>query len=261
MSDERMQPLLDAWFRDRDEPAREASYDIARVMADVPRTRQQGRWWPLPVLPRKSKAKAPTTNDMTVYQPSPIPATNGHAPTVIGRTQTMFSPVKAITAGALVFALGGAFLIAQPIAQPEVGAPGAEMTELPGFTVTVRQECVYADCTWTASDPRLTGTLAHEWLGGVEVEAAAAEGLGAGLNSAEVTFEGPEGSWTGHVYVLWGEPNVSFLVLSGAGANEGWRYVASNVDSTEAHGDLDWTGTLYEGELPPYGPLTTPTGD
>jgi hypothetical protein len=176
-------------------------------------------------------------------------------PNVTRRTMTMLSPVKAIVAGALV-ALGGLLLMAQPMAQPEVGAPGAERADLSGASVNVTQECVGHDpCIWTASDPRLTGTLAHEWLGGVDVEAAPAEGLGAGFDYAEVTFEGTEGSWTGHLYALWPEPSQGFLVLSGAGANEGWQYVASYIDP-EPDGDLEWTGTLYEGALPPYGPLT-----
>jgi hypothetical protein len=37
----------------------------------------------------------------------------------------MFSPVKAITAGALIFAIGGAFLIAQPFGQQGGSVPGA----------------------------------------------------------------------------------------------------------------------------------------
>ena len=61
-----------------------------------------------------------------MYQPSPIPAANGHTPTVIGRTQIMFSPAKAITVGALVFAIGGALVIAQPLGQQGSTVPGAE---------------------------------------------------------------------------------------------------------------------------------------
>ena len=58
-----------------------------QVMSQVEETSQVGRWLPFPVLHRKAKAKTPTTNHTTEYQPSPIPATNGHTPTVIGRTQ------------------------------------------------------------------------------------------------------------------------------------------------------------------------------
>src|SRR5688572_7328945 len=58
----------------------------------------------------------------------PVPATNGHTPTVRGRTQLMFSPAKAITAGALV--IGGALLIAQPFQQESV-VPSAATDPVP----------------------------------------------------------------------------------------------------------------------------------
>jgi hypothetical protein len=80
-----------------------------------------------------------TAIDTTQDQPSPIPATNGHVPNVIGRTQTMFSPVKAIIAGALVFALGGMFLIAQPFSQ-QGSVPSAEQTVEPVAPVMVTSE-------------------------------------------------------------------------------------------------------------------------
>jgi hypothetical protein len=41
----------------------------------------------------------------------------------------MFSPAKAITAAALVFGIGGAFLIAQPFGQQAEVAPGAESAD------------------------------------------------------------------------------------------------------------------------------------
>jgi len=42
----------------------------------------------------------------------------------------MFSPAKTITAGALVFAIGGVLLIAQPFDQKGEGVPAAETTDL-----------------------------------------------------------------------------------------------------------------------------------
>ncbi len=224
----------------------------------VPQTRQQVAGGPFPLFDRK--AHELTATGMTDYQPSPIPATNGHAPTVIGRTQTMFSPVKAITVGALVFAIGGTFLIAQPFGQQGDSVPGAQSAFLPGVEVTVTQTCDFPVCTWTASDPRLTGasTIHYGYGGGITPAV--------GDDAFEwwpSTHEGPEGSWTGHVYIMWGEepePTQNFLVLSGAGAYEGWQFVASSIDP-ESDGDFDWTGVLYEGELPPYGPLAAPTAD
>ncbi len=141
MNDERMQSLLDTWYRDRETPRPQVQTSVASVMANVPQTRQRGRWWPLPAFHRKTQTA--TATGTTEYQPSPIPVTNGHAPTVIGRTQTMFSPVKAITVGTLVFAIGGAFLIAQPFGQQEGSVPGAQSTFLPGVEVTVTQTSIF----------------------------------------------------------------------------------------------------------------------
>ncbi len=93
----------------------------------------------------------------------------------------MFSPVKAITAGALAFALSGAFLIAQPFDQ-QASVPGAEAEEVAPTWVTgdIRffSECTGPDyefvgdvrhnrnrvCgpqAWTASDPRLAGDVSR----------------------------------------------------------------------------------------------------
>ena len=97
----------------------------------------------------------------------------------------MFSPVKAITAGALVFAIGGVFLIAQPFDQQGTSVPGAETEAIAPTWVTgtvqvasscsgpdsievdgdVRHEWVI-ECspqTWTSSDPRLTGEVSRRW--------------------------------------------------------------------------------------------------
>ena len=134
MSDEQMQSLLEVWFEDTDPTPPDTRQTAVQVMARVPRTHQRGRWWPLPTFHRK--AQTATATDTTEDRPSPIPATNGHAPTVIGRTQTMFSPVKAITAGALVFALGGLFLVAQPFEQ-QGSVPGAEQGVDPAAPVEV----------------------------------------------------------------------------------------------------------------------------
>jgi hypothetical protein len=164
MNDEQMQPLLEVWLRDREIPRPKVQSGVARVMANVPRTRQQGRWLPFPALRRKTQTA--TATDTTEYRPSPIPATNGHAPTVIGRTNTMFSPVKAITVGALVFAIGGVLLIAQPFDQ-QGSIPGVEQGAEPPAPVEVTGELIDATCDedghicevdieW--SDPRLEGT-------------------------------------------------------------------------------------------------------
>ena len=179
MNDEQMQSALDEWLEDTDPQPPSARRTATNVMAHVPQTRQRGRWLPFRLF--SPKAQTPTATDTAEYQPIPIPASNGHTPTVIGRTQSMLSPAKAITAGALVFALGGAFLVAQPF-QQESGVPGAEAERAPSVPVTGTSN-IFATCSmsvvageveianeerkrftcssfpWSMSDPRLEGTV------------------------------------------------------------------------------------------------------
>jgi hypothetical protein len=153
--------LIRSWLDESYEAERDPRHYLDHLLEEVPDTPQQRRWWH---LPRFRRARAvPTPSEATEYQPRPIPATNGHTPTVIGRTQTMFSPVKAITAGALVFAIGGAFLIAQPFDQPGGSVPGAatdaEAARTVEVTGQVRFSGIYESVeTWVTNDPRLTGT-------------------------------------------------------------------------------------------------------
>ena len=96
----------------------------------------------------------------------------------------MLSPVKAITAGALVFAIGGAFLIAQPFQQaasvPGAEAPaveptwvtgtgywapsctGPESTEVDG-DVTRERGRVCEPTRYEMSDSRLSGEASWRW--------------------------------------------------------------------------------------------------
>ena len=103
MNDERMQPLLEAWLRDRDEAPRDVRGGVARVTGQLPQTRQRGRWWPLPAFERPM-----STFPTGELAPVPIPATNGPAP---ARGFTMFSALKLVVASVIV-ALFGGFLLA-----------------------------------------------------------------------------------------------------------------------------------------------------
>ena len=91
------------------------------------------------------------------FWPRAMPSAHGDNPTVTGRTYTMFSPVKAIIAGAIA-ALGSLLLVAQPLDEQEVGVPGA-LPEGGAVLVTITQDCAFSsgECTFVASDPRLTG--------------------------------------------------------------------------------------------------------
>jgi len=175
-ADNQMGPILRSWLKDTTVTPPDAHRSVSKVMSRLPEVSKQRRWWP---LRRKKTVPAPVIPD-TEYQPSSTAATNGYSPTATGRTQSMFSPAKAITAGALAFAIGGVLLIAQPFDQPGVNTPGAEAPFAAPVEVTGRFMDGYGTASpdvgdietlpgvsWTftnsgtvsASDPRLEGTL------------------------------------------------------------------------------------------------------
>lgn len=136
------------------------------------------------------------------------------------------------------------------------GAPAAAQ-DLEGTTVTATQDCpdLAASpiiCSWTASDPRLTGTLTHDEVGAIGDPVPQPENA-AELTWLDGTLEGPEGDWTVRIYLMWTDPMLLFTVLSGSGAYEGWHYIAWSIDDSIFDGVVDWTGQLYEGELSPFG--------
>jgi hypothetical protein len=252
MTNEPLASILRSWLRQREVPAPDSMRTATRVVARLPRVRRRGRWW----LPTLRRSHPPIHQEGAPQLPSQGRATDDF-PTLTRRTRLMFSPVKAIVAGALVFALGGIFLVAQPFDRPQSAVPGAGVTE-PPVAVDVTQHCdnIFASpivCTWTASDPRLTGTLTHEWV--ADVSPPEPDDLYS-VGWADATLEGPEGDWTGRLYVVWGAQPAStlFAFLSGDGAYEGWQYVGSAVDDGESPGNAPWYGVAYQGELPPYGP-------
>jgi hypothetical protein len=159
--------FLKDWLDDDVPDPDGARQDADQIMARLPETKQRTRWWPL--LPAR--------------RTQPRSSSDGQPPTINGRTRTMFSPVKAITAGALVFAMGGALLVTQPFSQ-QSAVPGAEAEAIaPTWvtgTVEFRGTCSEPDTTvdivvmefrnyecgpqtWTASDPRISGEAAVAW--------------------------------------------------------------------------------------------------
>ena len=147
MSDEKYTPEVGAWLKGREARPADSQDTARRVAARVPQVRQRSRWWPFPVVYRKSATRDPI--DKTTTQPRPVPASSGHTPNVIGRTTSMPSPAKAITAGAFVFAIGGVLLIAQPFGQQQGSVPGAES----------------GDAEAAASATSFTGTIDDSLLG------------------------------------------------------------------------------------------------
>ncbi len=252
-TDEQMTSLVRSWLEATAGSPHTASRTVSEVMSRLPQTRQRSRWWPLPTLERRS---GPASRDAESQ-----PLTHGPSidrfPIVTRRTVTMLSPVKAITAGALVFALGGLFLVAEPFDQQGGSVPGAPIVaQTDAVRVTASQECSWdfpdgiqtATCIITASDPRLTGTATI-----TQREIVNATGGDNDLETYDEVLQGPEGTWTGRHFVVFDRSSAytayPLVVVTGDGAYEGWTYVAAGAASPP-DGNGDFVGVLYQGPPP-----------
>ena len=228
MNDER---FLKDWLQDTSDTDSEPQAAADKVMAVVPHARQRNRWWPL--LPGRRR----TPND-------------DEAPTITWRTKFMLSPIKAITAGALVFALGGAFLIAQPFdGQPSSGPPAAELdvstaTSVSGTIVestssidtdgtyevqdgVIQRKGIHYTNLWETSDSRLSGTATYDadWIRFPQSDFQ--------VEAATHVLQNADGRWVGQGSALAvpRATNTDIAILRGEGAYEGLTaYVA-----------MDWT--------------------
>jgi hypothetical protein len=244
MKDEQYTPEVGSWLKRREVAPFDSQTTARQVAARLAHVRQRSRWWPLPIL-RRSAGRT-TTGPTTDFQPTPIPAINGHTPTVTGRTQTMFSPAKAITAAALVFGIGGVMLIAQPFDQQERSVPGAAEAR-PSVPVPFTMRFIPADSVrasvsttgrgitslrgdcWTPvisqpSDPRLAGTLTY--CADEDRYAPAPEGFDASsdtytpvgeeslvVGSDTYRIENGEGAWQGSsTFLGWTDPGSGDLM-------------------------------------------------
>jgi hypothetical protein len=157
MNDER---FLKDWLQDTSDTDSETQAAADKVMAVVPENGQRSRWWPL--LPGRRRS---------YRDPSPNPQ---------GRTSLMLSPVKLITGVALTFAIGGMFLVVQPVPEPAEHTNDAELAD--GSPIEVTSELRHGGCKdgvseWGGpvlrirgsactplaewSDPRLNGTFTN----------------------------------------------------------------------------------------------------
>jgi hypothetical protein len=163
----------------------------------------------------------------------------------------MFSPLKAMTAGALVLGIGGLLLIAQPVDR-QSSVPGAAMDdaamapsffsgEVGDFTeeaapVTVRRESGVVDGTgesytfpWSANDPRIAG-MATVTMNETDYRAGASTLAPTGdvgtMRSVVIRIVNEDGTWEGPLTNLHLEKDnldsgSSAGWLTGAGAYEG----------------------------------------
>lgn len=191
----------------------------------------------------------------------------------------MISPAKAITAGAFVFALGGAFLIAQPFDQHEGGVPGAEpgdalaATSVTG-TIAWASSCASPTVTSvegkmqergagcidrmvTSDDTRLAGTSEISWNKDIHVTD---DGRRRAIRSMSENIRASGGGWvcrtpavldegTGHFHTP--AQGTDLYTCIGDGANAGLMSIL--IVDTRADGSRSdpFEGLIFPGELPP----------
>jgi hypothetical protein len=203
-------------------------------------------------------------------------------PTPRWRIRSMFSPAKAITAGALVFALGGVMLIAQPFDRQGSTVPGAATDDpamAPSFfsgapgddwvhtsPVTERREDGVVDGTgesytvsWEANDPRISGTATFnmnetDYRTGATTLAPTGD-IGS-IRTYLFRIVNDDGSWEGQLQELVLEPSEFSSTsgwLTGTDAYEGLRaYLVWSVTD-----DLEFRGHITA-EGPPPAPESLP---
>jgi hypothetical protein len=229
------------------------------------------------------KAKPATATGTAVFETTPITAANGHTPTVIGRTQTMFSPAKAITAAALVFGIGGAVLIAQPFGQAEDARPGAATddvraapVEVTGriicgsparmptsaqtvvpladgeMTVTQSRDGAFLESDAQMSDPRLEG----DYFISDNSDEYRVPGATATIRVGSLTrrIVNDEGAWQGSgPFGVLSDGTVTALstVLVGERAYEGLSVIWEEVFPKGSKCSVDVRGIIIDGDLPP----------
>jgi len=267
MNDEQMQTLLETWFEDTDPRPPDARQTAARVMAQLPRNRQRRRWLSLRAIGRR--AHTPTATDTIESQPNPMPATDGRTPTVIGRTQTMFSPSKAIIAGALVLGIGGVVLVAQPFEQGGI-APGAQTEPVAPTWVTGHiqpapscsnppavvdggvsrsRDVECSPQSWTSSDPRMTGEVVRRWNS--DTYQTDEGSISVGMDAAYLANE--SGSWAcSSSYLAKDEVDVADPFAYDCVGDGGYAGLSASLVVVDAGGNAeDFVGLIFSGDFPP----------
>lgn len=274
MNDDRLTTALGSFYKGTAPTPPDPELGLERVMTRVRKTRQRGRWWPLPIFRRASAIPDPA------HRSTSAQSTNGYRTTTIGRTHFMFSPVKAITAGAVIFAIGGVLLIAQPSDQQRGSLPSAAVdAEASWAAVTGTSGCglgtagVAKDgpphslanhilrCSDSSTDPRVSGPSTVV----INLETwDEREGYNA-VAWLDYTIEGPEGAWVGHAYGLYDDEGVLHLVgiLAGGEAYEGLTFTVAGTIPT-GRSTLTYDGLIQPGSPPrgfPVAPLPEPPSE
>jgi hypothetical protein len=274
MTDEQFGPLVASWLKAGNNPPPDPGGSVRQTMTVAQQTRQlRRRWWLPPFVHRMpAPPKSPPTTDQTTdYQPTPIPATNGQSATVTGRTQSMFSPVKAVTAGALVFAIGGVLLIAQPFDQQGGSVPGAATDTERAAPVPVTGESRDGPCggpmpseiidgvshsqsglcsqTVSFSDPRLEGEATYQFANTEHLDENGVVVVTLGTDALSIVNE--NGAWrqppTLFAFDLGSSDDVGLKVLYGEGDYEGLVAVLTATGCDPCTFD----GFIIDGDFPP----------
>lgn len=253
-----MTPKVGDWMKRTDAEPPSAQECARRVIARLPEVRQRRRWWPVPLVYRKPSLR-PTTHDSTAYELSPNQATDGPNSTVIGRTKSMLSPAKTITAGVLVFAIGGAMLIAQPFG-PEATVPGAAPdgpAMAPSFfsgdagadasyllepTSETRPDGVVVETSilsaqWATNDPRIDGLMTNYGSTLDYGEGALGDsptGVTGAVGPSLVRVVNDDGAWEG---------TLDFLAMDGVGTDlgSGWLVGEDAYEGLVAYVVIDYS--------------------
>ena len=191
----------------------------------------------------------------------------------------MFSPVKAVTAGVIVFAIGGAFLIAQPFDQQGSGVPGAATdTETTPATLVTGEMGWASSCNsptvevdgdvtrtlnrlcapqiWTADDPRLSGEAVNTW----NTYTYVVDGKRKSVLADAYYLRNEQGGWACRSYLLsdgGGEggswEGLETVMCEGEGEYEG---LSAIIDFDEPVHDgtsaQPMVGLIFPGDAPPH---------
>jgi hypothetical protein len=273
MTDTEMDHVMRTWMEEPPAGQPDRSRVVGSVVSRLGSTRRRRRRrWPLSLnRARATTSQAPDSHDGQVDAISPV---DSHVPSVTGRTRIMFSPAKASLVGALVFAIGGTLLVAQPF-QRDASVPGAETTAVyQGALATGHRsfmsETDFVESTATSngfvqrgrttmassemSDPRLSGDVviqdnADRWTEGTPPDANVIADLLWG--TIEISNDG--GTWTGAMIGTTDTTadglGISYYELAGSGGYEGLSAVL--FEREESLGRFIWNGVVFPGDLPP----------
>jgi hypothetical protein len=174
----------------------------------------------------------------------------------------MFSPTKAIAVGALVLAIGGALLVAEPYDRRGDGAPGAATEPMDPVTFTadaaLHGSYVQAGCESSdgvlhcrdefqmavdASDPRASGTLTY----GLNRDTHSLVNVHAGT----VTIENDDGMWVGTFTGYWDQQGARIFhaQLAGQDGYEGWTMLLDDFCACDTPAS-EMQGVIFPGDLP-----------